>query len=153
MLSLLALSATPALADNGGRGKVELKTNKTAAILEGDTAWVSISWKAKRTGATDFRIVATANVAGVTSSYPENTDPYSSLMDNDTLSANEIDFTSLRISVPYHVTRIELKVVATWTQDRRQKSNGYKVEVPVAGSNGDDVAQVTTDVGTMQVTG
>lgn len=149
-VSLLVLSATPALADNGGRGKVELKTKKTAAILEGDTAWVSISWKAKRTDATDFRIVATTNVAGVTISYPENTDPYSSLMDNDTLSANEIDFTSLRISMPYGVTKIKLKVVATWTQDGREKSKDYKVEVPAARFNGDDVAQVTTDVGAMQ---
>ena len=148
-VTLLVLSATPAFADDGGKGKVELKTKKTAAIVEGDTAWVAISWKAKKTDATNFKIVASTDVAGVTITYPENTDPYSSLMDNDTLSANEIDFTSLRISVPYGITKVKLKVVATWTQDGKDQSKGYKVEVPVAKFIGDDVAQVTTDVGAL----
>jgi len=146
-VALLVLSATPALAGDGGKGKVELKTKKTAAIVEGDTAWVAISWKAKKTDATNFRIVATTDVAGVTISYPENTDPYSSLMDNDTLSANEIDFTSLYISVPYGVKKVKLKVTATWTQDGKNQSKDYKVVVPVAKFTGSDVAQVTTDAG------
>ncbi len=148
-VTLLVLSATPALADNGGMGKVELKTKKTAAIVEGDTAWVAISWKAEKTDATNFEIAATTDVAGVTISYPDNTNPFSSLMGNDTLTANEIDFTSLLISVPYGISKVKLKVVATWTQDGKNKSKDYKVEVPVAKFKGDDVAQATTDVGTV----
>ncbi len=151
-IGLLVLSATPAFADDGGKGKVELKTKKTAAIVEGDTAWVAISWKAKRTDATSFRIVATTDTAGVTISYPENTAPVSSLMTDDTLSAGEIDFTSLRISVPYGTKKVKLKVTATWVQDGRNRSKDYKVTVPVAKFTGDDVAQVTTDVGAVSVT-
>ncbi len=161
--SLLALSATPVLAaDKAGTsqaqaqqvtrtksGKVVLKTKKTAAVVEGDTAWVAISWKAKNTDATGFRIVASTNAAGVTISYPENTGAYSSLMDNDTLSAGEIDFTSLKVSVPYGSKNVNLNVTATWVQDGQTQTKDYSVKVPVAKFKGDDIAQATSDAGSV----
>ncbi len=173
-VSLLVLSALPALAatdsgvtetvttdsntvqdrgdvrDSGGdKGKVELKTKKTAAVVEGDTAWVALSWKAKGTDATDFRIVVKTENDGVTIAYPVNTGSYSSLMDNDTLSASEIDFTSLRISVPYGSRKVKLKITATWLQNGENQKKEYKVTVPVARFRGDDIAQATKDAGSV----
>jgi hypothetical protein len=147
--ALLATFATPALA--GDEAKVQLKTKKTAAVVEGDTAWVAISWTAKKADASDFRITASTNTAGVTISYPENTDPYSSLWDNDTLSDGEIDFTSLQVSVPYGSNSVKLIVAATWTSDGEKQSKEYKVKVPVAKFSGDDIAQVTTSAGSVSV--
>jgi len=167
--SLIALVATPALASDDaqtdrrtaveevsvdrrpieGDAKVNLRTKRTAAILEGDTAWVAISWQAKRTDATDFRIVAKTETAGVAISYPENTGTYSSLMDNDTLSAGEIDFTSLKISVPYGIRGLTLTVNATWVDGEGKQEKDFKVRVPVARFRGDDIAQVTTDAGSV----
>ncbi|MCH7669865.1 MAG: hypothetical protein IIC71_11810 [Acidobacteria bacterium] len=132
-------------------GKVELKTKRTAAVVEGDTAWVAFSWKAKRTDATDFKIAVTTESRGVTIEYPANTASYSSLMDNDTLSANEIDFTSVRLSVPYGSKNIKLKVVATWVQDGKNDKQNYEIKVPVAKFKGDDIAQATTDAGSVSV--
>ncbi|MFV1970063.1 MAG: hypothetical protein ACC683_03545 [Acidimicrobiia bacterium] len=147
--ALLATFATPALA--GDEAKVQLKTKKTAAVVEGDTAWVAISWMAKKADASDFRITASTNNAGVTISYPENTDPHSSLWDTDTLSNGEIDFTSLQVSVPYGSKDVKLIVAATWTSDGKKQSKDYKVKVPVARFKGDDVAQSTDDVGSVPI--
>lgn len=171
--SLLVLSAVPALAaendtatindtvtvddkvdvkDKGGdKGKVELKTKRTAAIVEGDTAWVAFSWKARGADATDFRIVAETDNDGVTIAYPTNTGSYSSLMDNNTLSSGEIDFTSLRISVPYGSKKVKLKVTATWVQNGEDQKKDYKITVPVARFRGDDIAQATKDSGSVSV--
>jgi hypothetical protein len=172
--SLLALSSVPAFAaaddndattdsvsindksDRGDKGrdegKVELKTKKTAAVVEGDTAWVAFSWKAKGADATEFKIVAETDAEGVTITYPTNTDTYSSLMDNDTLSAGEIDFTSLRVSVPYGSKKVKLKVTATWVQNGESQEEDYKITVPVAKFRGDDIAQATKDSGVVSAT-
>jgi hypothetical protein len=172
--SLLALSSVPAFAaaddndattdsvsindksDRGDKGrdegKVELKTKKTAAVVEGDTAWVAFSWKAKGADATEFKIVAETDAEGVTIAYPTNTDTYSSLMDNDTLSAGEIDFTSLRVSVPYGSKKVKLKVTATWVQNGESQEEDYKITVPVAKFRGDDIAQATKDSGVVSAT-
>ncbi len=147
--SLIGVFASPALA--ASESKVDLKTKKTAAILEGDTAWVAINWKGKNADAQDFRIVASTETSGVTISYPDNTTPYSSLMDNDTLSVGEIDFTSLKLYVPYGTKKVKLKIKATWLDDGEKRDKDFKVEVPVAKFKGDDVAQATGDAGTVPV--
>jgi len=146
---LLALTATPALAasDDKDKGKIELKTRKTAAVVEGDTAWVAISWKAKYADATEFKITVETEDDDVTIVYPANTATYSSLMDNDTLSTDEIDFTSLQVSMPYDSKKIKLKVTATWVQNGEDHEEDFKVDVPVAKFKGDDIAQATKDAG------
>ena len=87
----------------------------------------------------------------MTIAYPTNTDTYTSLMDNDTLSTGEIDFTSLQISVPYGSKEVKLDVVATWTENGGTQSKKYKVKIPVAKLKGDDIALSTDDVGSVPV--
>jgi len=156
-VTLLTSFATPALAAEAQvdlrmrKTTVDLKTTTTAAVVEGDTAWVQLSWTARNTDATNFRITASTRTPGVTISYPTNTDRYASLMDNDTLSVGEIDFTSLQVSVPYGSRNVGLIVAATWTADGQKQRSRYKVEVPVAKFTGDDLAQVTTSAGSVSV--
>ncbi|GMQ93265.1 MAG: hypothetical protein BMS9Abin12_0742 [Acidimicrobiia bacterium] len=146
---LLTLVATPALA--APRARIDLKTKRTAAVVEGDTAWVALTWTAGSVDATDFRVVATSSDRGISISYPETTGDYSSLMADDTLSSGEIDFTSLQVSVPYGSKNVKLTVVATWTTDGERQTRTYKVKVPVARFKGDDIAQSTDDVGSVGV--
>jgi len=146
---LLTLSASPAL--GAPKAKVELLTKKTAAIVEGGTSWVALSWTAKKADATDFRVVAKSNTRGVTIAYPTTTGDHTSLMDNDTLSDGEIDYTSLQISVPYGSKDVKLTVEATWTSDGKTKNKNYKVKVPVAKFNGEDIAQSTDHAGSVPV--
>lgn len=166
-IGLLAFSAAPVLAaeetendkveardtrDAKREGKVILKTKKTAAVVEGDTGWVAFSWKAERADATDFKVIVKTETDGVIIEYPANTVSYTSLMDNDTLSANEIDFTSVRLSIPYGTKNVKLKVVATWVQNGKTQTQDYDIKVPVAKFFGDDLAQATKDAGSVSVT-
>ena len=146
-LVMLMAVATPAFADE--EAEVSLKTKKTAAVVEGDTAWVALSWSADEGDATNFRIVAQPRTRGVTVEYPENTGDHSSLMDNDTLSDGEIDFTSLKVSVPYGVKQVRLRVTASWTSDGENERETYNVTVPVGKFVGDDLAQATDDAGSV----
>lgn len=166
-IGLLAFSAVPVLAaeeaennkvearDTRGandEGRVKLKTRTTAAVVEGDTAWVAFSWKAEGADATEFKVIVKTETDGVIIEYPTNTGAYTSLMDNDTLSANEIDFTSVRLSVPYGTKKVELKAVATWVQNGKSHTQDYDVHVPIAKFSGDDIAQATKDAGSVSVT-
>ncbi len=145
-LVMLMAVAVPAHAEEA---QVSLKTRKTAAVVEGDTAWVALSWSAKKGDATNFRIVAESRTQGATVGYPENTGDHSSLMDNDTLSNGEIDFTALEVSVPYGAKSVKLRVTATWTSDGEDESKTYNVTVPVGKFVGDDLAQATDNAGSV----
>ena len=145
---MLMAIATPAHADEA---EVSLKTKKTAAVVEGDTAWVALSWSAREGDATNFRITAVPRTRGVTVEYPENTADHSSLMDNDTLSDGEIDFTALKVSVPYGTRNVNLRVTATWTSDGEREQESYTVKVPVARFSGEDLAQSTEHAGAVDV--
>lgn len=166
-VGLLAFSAAPVLAaeetknekaevkdadESKDEGKIKLKTKKTGAVVEGDTAWVAFSWKAERSDATNFKVVVKTETDGVIIEYPTNTGTYTSLMDNDTLSADEIDFTSVRLSVPYGTKKVKLKVVATWVQNGKNQTQDYDIKVPIAKFSGDDIAQATNDAGSVSVT-
>ena len=101
LAALLVGVVPPALA--GGPQGPQLKQRRTAAVLEGDTAWVALSWEGRGPDITDFQISAVAKTTGASVGYPANTDPFSSLSDNSTLTDGEVDFTALRVEMPYEV--------------------------------------------------
>jgi hypothetical protein len=146
-VTLVLLVASPALA--APKGRVELKTRKTAAVVEGTTTWIALSWAGKNIEATDFRVEAKTFNRGVTIAYPENTGDHTSLWDNDTLSADEIDYTALQVSVPYGSRSVGISLTATWTADGKNQSKKFRVKVPVAKYKGEDIAQSTTDAGSV----
>lgn len=147
-IALLA-SAAPAMAQTtveetkAGPAKVKLETRKTAAVIQGGSSWVALNWRGARADAADFRITATANARGVEISYPDNTGSHSSLMDNDILSPDEVDFTALHLVVPYGTKTFQLKVVAMWNDGKKDVKKRFNVTVPTFKHEGKDVALVT----------
>lgn len=144
---LVVAVAQPAYADE--EAELRLKTKKTAAIVEGDTVWVSLSWTAKEADARDFRVIATPRTRGVTVEYPENTGDHTSLMVDDVLLENEIDFTSIKVHVPYGTKSFRLPVVAYWTDDDGEHKEQFTVRVPVAKHKGDDIAMSSSELGSV----
>lgn len=138
--------------DRGGR--VILVSDKVPAVTAGDTVWISLTWRADGLDATDFRVVAT-KTKGVDVSYPANTGSYTSLWADDTLSDGELDFTALRLDVPYdakRAVRIQLEVSYKVNgQDRadvyvgKRRTKRVTLRIPVQAYTGADVAQVNLD--------
>lgn len=126
--------------------KVKLETKKTAAIVQGGTTWVAINWRGADADATDFRITATTKAKGVDISYPTNTGNHSSLMANDVLSSDEIDFTSLNLVVPYGTKQFKIDIVASWNDGKKQIEKEFTVTVPTVKYSGEDAALVTDGV-------
>lgn len=152
ILALLTVTligaAVPASAKEAAdkTAKVKLETKKTAAVVQGGTAWITIHWRGIDADATSFRVTATTKANGVEISYPANTGGYSSLMDNDVLSSNEIDFTALNLVVPYGTKQFKLDVVASWNDGKEDVKKKFTVQVPTVAYNGEDAALVTSSV-------
>ncbi len=134
--------------------QLKLETNRTAGILEGETRWLAISWSAKFGDLENFRVVASTDTKGATVAYPENTGDHASLMQDDILSVDEIDFTSLQVSVPYGTKAAKLKLEASWTVDGTKDSKSFTVTIPVAKYSGaEDVVIVTEHAGSVDKSG
>jgi len=148
--TFLITAAAPAMAQVSTESvrekpaKVKLETRKTAAVVEGGSSWVALNWRGAVSEATDFRVTAVASARGVEVSYPENTADYASLMDNDVLSPDEVDFTALHLVVPSGTKRFKLKVTATWSDGRKEVKKNFTVTVPTFKYEGEDVALVTS---------
>lgn len=138
-------AAAPAMAKD--EAKVKLETKKTAAVVQGSSAWVVVNWRGDKADATGFRAVATTKAAGVEISYPTNTGDHTSLMFNDVLSSDEIDFTAIHVDVPYGTKSFKLDLVATWNDGEKDVSKKFKVSVPTVEYTGDDVAISTDEAG------
>ena len=139
-------TASPALA---AQGEVKLRTKSTATIVAGDSAWVAINWQGKGE-LTDFQVVAEAP-RGVEVTYPENTPGFTGLMNGHVLSDKEMDFTALRLSVPYAQTRsFTVKLRVSYKSDGRAVQDDFDVGVPVATYRArQDIAQVTDSLGSI----
>ncbi len=149
--ALFTVLAAPASAKGpaGGTAKVKLETRKTPAVVQGGQAWVALNWRGSGADASDFRVTATTKAAGVEISYPETMGgAYSSLMDDNVLSADDIDFTALHLSVPYGTKKFTMAVTASWNDGHRIVKKNFKVQVPTFAYSGDDVALVTDDATT-----
>jgi len=140
-------AAAPAMAKD--EAKVKLDTQKTATVVQGSSAWVVVNWRGSTADATGFRVVATTKAPGVEISYPDNTGDHTSLMFNDVLSSDEIDFTAIHVDVPYGTKNFKLDLVATWNNGEKDVSKDFKVTVPTVEYTGDDVAISTDDAGSV----
>ncbi len=141
---LVVSLAAPAAADRPG--KVELKSERAAAVTIGDTAWLAFTWKA-RGDLQDFRVVV-EKTDGAEVSYPENTGTYSGPYQSPDLMDGEIDFTAIKVHVPSTEkvrgnSGIKLRLEASWRDGDRRRSSHHYVKIPVAAYEGADAAQVT----------
>lgn len=129
--------------------KVKLDTKKTATVVQGSSAWVALNWKGDKSNATGFRAVASTKAAGVEISYPTNAGGHTSLMKNDVLSSDEIDFTAINVDVPYGTKSFKLDITATWNDGEKDVTKEFRVTVPTVEYTGDDVAISTSDAGSV----
>lgn len=149
LIATLIAAAVPASAKDAEdeTAKVRLETKKTPAVVQGGTTWIAINWRGADADATDFRITATSKATGVEISYPANTDGHSSLMDNDVLSSDEIDFTSLNVVVPYGTKQFKIDIVASWNDGKKDVEKKFNVTVPTVEYKGEDAALVAESIG------
>ena len=148
-LLLIAVTAAPAMAA-GKSAKVDPQTKQTAAVVAGDTAWIAIDWLARDGDAENFQVTVIKIDDGVEFSYPPNTGTYTSLWADDLLSENELDFTAIKLSVPYDARRhLNMQVLATYTTDGTPQEKRVEILVPIVTHTGADLEQVTSDLGSI----
>jgi hypothetical protein len=121
-------------------------------MVAGDSAWLAINWQGQSGEVTDFRVTAEAP-AGIDVTYPENTPGFTGLMNGHALSEKEIDFTALKVSVPYEQTKkFKIKLTATYQSEGKAVEDEFEVTVPVAVYAADqDLVQVTEAAGPIPV--
>jgi hypothetical protein len=156
------LGAAPAAADVDKTG-VRAVATETAAVVPGQSAWLSVVWTGERT-VTEWSTTVSAP-AGVTVSYPTTRGGSdTSLYGSDTLVGGTRDFTAFRLQVPY-TQKASFPVTLTSTYrdtcgDNGQcKDNGggnddkerrhtltTTVTVPVVPASGPAYTQVTTSL-------
>lgn len=130
-----AASAELLESDNvrNGRSRVAspiLLTDRKISWTTGSSGWVQLSWTAKGE-VENFQVVAKSPQKDVTVSYPDNTANHTSLMVDDALQTNEIDYTSLYIETgPDTPKNFNVSIEASWTVDgkeyRGRKTLGFR---------------------------
>ncbi len=131
------------------QGEVELSTYETAAIVAGDRAWIALNWRGGGGDVTDFRLVVKKADAGVEVAYPASTATYTSLWGDDTLSDGELDFTAIRLTVPYEIKKdLKLNLGLSYQRNGKPAGRDFLVRVPViAYQGGQDLQQLTQTLG------
>jgi hypothetical protein len=146
-LSMVIATAAPAFAA-GKPAKVDAQTKQTAAVTAGDSTWIAIDWLAMNADAENFQVTVVKIDDGVEFSYPDNPDytgEYTSLWGDDLLSENEIDFTAIKVSVPYDArSHLNMQVMATYESNGSTQEKRVEILVPIVEHTGDDLQQVTS---------
>ncbi len=123
---------------------IQIRTSKTAAVVSGDTASLTVSIRAKNP-VDDVRFTATLEDGSVT--YPANTVDHSGPYNGYEMDKKETDYVAFNVTVPAGVERktsLGLELTATWTEDGKALTGTATVKVPVVPFNGDPF-QVLTD--------
>lgn len=113
---IMTVAAPVSAQKPGAPVTVELITDSVASIVSGDTVWVSFLWTAEGGDVDDFQVTASKD-GDVEIMYPENTGSFTSLMADATLSEGEIDFTSIRLTVPYDSRNSRFNLEVSYTFD------------------------------------
>ena len=154
-LALIALVstlfATPAGAqsveDVGLSDYMRIKTQKTSAVVIGDTAWVTVSLRGKR-DIDDLRFTAYLENDEGTVAYPSNTVDHSGPYNGYQLDRRETDYVAFKVAIPadYGNNNIDLHFEATFTHNGRPKRGLDKVEVQLVEFDGRPYKLVSDDV-------
>ena len=155
LVMFLLLPATPALADDDiedlyedGKVGVTLLTEKTAAVMRGETVWLALNWTAFNADFDEFEVKLTRAPRGVEVVYPGYPKPgkFTSLNDNSTLSNAELDYTAFQITVPtnFRADSITLQVEARFESGKEKFKQRHRILVPVISHDGADLELVTT---------
>ncbi len=157
------LLGSPSAAADADKTGVRPVTTQTAAVVPGQSAWLSVVWTGDRT-VTEWSTTVKAP-AGVAVSYPATRGGSdTSLYGSDTLVKGTRDFTAFRLRVPYTQTAsfpvtLTSTYVDTCGDNGQCKDNGggnddkerrhtltSTVTVPVVAATGPAFTQVTTSI-------
>lgn len=135
--------------EEGRRGGLRLLTRETATLTAGSASWVALNWTSPG-GVGDLRVTAMPlgrARRAVEVTYPANTRSHTSPMSDAHLEPSEIDFTALRLHVPYELNRdFRVLLTARWEENGRERSRKFIVQVPVVRHSGADLEQVTAQL-------
>jgi hypothetical protein len=150
--SILVLMASPAFAAKD-KAFVALLTDQPGALDKGGSAWIPLLWESQNRNLQHFRVVATTDAPGVTVAFPSE-GTFSGLWENQFLAKNEIDFTAINLTVPadFADAGITLNVTASYGLNEgttNTTSQQFTVYVPVVQHTGDDLVQVSNDLGSV----
>lgn len=154
LLGLVSATHVHAQSDRGnqgnqrsGRADPQLQTPETAAVVAGDTSWVALNWLGDG-DARNFQ-VRVENAIGAnraTWEYPTNSGNFTSLSKDAELLDGELDYTAIRLTVPYAQDRsFQLNLRVTWEDGRGGRSETARVTVPVTSFSGEDFQQITNE--------
>ena len=124
---------------------IQIRTNKTAAVLAGDTAWITLSIRGQA-DVDDLRFTATLD--GQPVAYPENTVDHSGPYNGYGLKEKETDYVAFQITAPMvdKKAHLPLELQVTWTEDGSPRSASETVKVPVVTFSGEPYELVSDEV-------
>ncbi len=115
--------------DDRKKGKPVLLSPKKVDWLEGTDAWINLNWTTEA-DVSNIQVTAKSNDRTVTIEYPTNTPGYSSLLQDELLSAYEIDQTALFITTTQRSkSKIQIKLNISYTVDGRQKQDTHELQL------------------------
>jgi len=121
-----------------------LLTKEKVDWIAGTSEWINLSWTTEvELENVEVRIIGESS--GLTVEYPNGAD-HSGLMTDSTLSANEIDFTALKITTDASVKgnqRATLEI--TWDENGQRQSASGSLRFSNKKYKGDDFAILTED--------
>jgi hypothetical protein len=144
VLACLALAGLAAPASAADRSSPTLLTNEKIDWIAGSSEWVKLSWTTEgELDNVEVRVIDLSN--GLSVEYP-NGEEFSSLMENSTLSRNEIDFTALKFTTdPSSKGEKKVKIEISWDDGGSRRSAEGSLKFSNKKYKGDDFAILTED--------
>ncbi len=137
--------AQPAPRDVKINKYLQIRTDSTAAVVVGDTAWVTVSIRGKE-DLDDVRFTATLTDGSV--GYPANTVDHSGPYNGYRLDRRETDYVAFRVTIPegFAAARAELALEASWTHGDQSMRGTETVAIPLVEYVGAPYSLVSTSV-------
>ncbi len=151
MLATALMVPAPAAMAKGG--VLNVVKADLASVIKGTDGWVAVTFTADGGDIENIRMTADPKTKGVTITYPSNTGDHSSLMQNDSLMAGEIDYAAFKLETGTDVNgnSVNFTINVTMTVDGKAETAKFEVKAPLAAYTGGQVEQVTDSVGSIAV--
>lgn len=125
-----------------GNPSPTLLTNNKIDWISGTSEWINLSWTTS-TQLDDVELRVSKQSRGLTVEYPNGSD-FASPMTDSTLSANEIDFTALKVTTDPSSRGTKRAVIEiSWTADGRRHSATGALQFSNKTYKGEDFAILT----------
>jgi hypothetical protein len=150
-ITVIVLLSAPAAAAPK-KGDISLLTNAPGALTLGSAAWLPLVWESTKEDVQNFTVVVDSVDTGISVGYPSEGSE-TGLWQDHILSKYEVDFTAIYIDVPADFSGKEITLNLTARFGKKEKPNknqSFSLVVPIAQHSGDDVVQVTLDLGAVE---